>query len=345
MAFRSLHPSPNGLRSWPFAPVRPPLRLPRLRLRFPLPALLLLPFLLLQGCAADDPSDAAEGETSNRSGSPASTFQVTDDRGHRVALEAPARRIISIIPSMTELIVELEGREHLVARTRYDRDPALDHLPSLGGTVRPNLEAIASLEPDLVIAWSDEEHAPISRRLRSLGIPVYHASIQKLDDLRRHTGHLGRLMDQEARADRFLNDLDERLDAVRASVPDGPRPTVLYIIWHDPPQTAGPGTFLDELIELAGGENLFADTRASWPRISMEEIIRRSPDVVVAATRHDGNEADESWLGRPGWREVSAVREGRVLSVNGDLFNRPGPRLAEAAETLRDFLAEGSDTP
>lgn len=267
------------------------------------------------------------------------SLQVMDDQGQNVHLEGPARRVVSIIPSMTELVVALDAREALVARTRYDRDPSLAYLPSLGGTIRPNLEAIADLHPDLVIAWSDEEHSPLSRRLRDMGIPVYHASVQRIEDIHRHAQRLGHLLGRDAEATGFLSDLETRLTAVRETPHPGTPPTVLYIVWHDPPQTAGPGTFLDEIIEIAGGRNVFHDARSSWPQISMEEIVRRDPDVVVAATRHDGEPDDGGWLRRPGWQELTAVQGGRTLAVNADLFNRPGPGVAEAAEILHQYLA------
>ncbi len=294
------------------------------------PALLLL--VLLVGCG--------EGALDSDVASDEARFVVEDDRGLEVRLQEPAGRVVSIIPSMTEMVMTLGAGDALVARTRYDRDPSLAHLPSLGGTVRPNLEAITDLRPDLVIAWSDEDHSPLSRRLRAMGIPVYHASVQRIDDIRSHALRLGRLLDRDDAAAHFLETLEARLAALREDPHPGTPPSVLYIVWHDPPQTAGPGTFLDEIIEVAGGSNIFRDARSSWPQISMEEILRRNPDVVVTATRHDGEVDQGRWLRAPGWQELPAVRSGQTLAVNADLFNRPGPGVAKAAEILHAFLRE-----
>ncbi len=265
--------------------------------------------------------------------------EVTDDRGASVRLEAPARRIVSVLPSMTEIVVALGTADRLVARTRYDRAPSLEDLPSLGSTIRPSLEAIAALAPDLVLAWDDDEGA-IGDRMAAIGIPVYHASVSTLAELDDAIRKLGILLGREAAAEHLRASIRQRLAAVRASIPPGPRPDVFYVVWHDPPQTAGPGTFLDDLIEIAGGTNAFSDTRTPWPRVSLEEVVRRDPDVLVVAGHHDGSAAETTWLRRPGWRQLTAVREERVLLVDADLFNRPGPRVAEAAEILAEFLAD-----
>ncbi len=113
---------------------------------------------------------------------------------------------------------------------------------------------------------------------------------------------------------------------------------MLYVVWHDPPRTTGPGTFIDELITIAGGANVFADVGAPWPAVSLEEVVRRDPDYIVIP-RGTGHSVQPEWLDDlPGWRDLTAVREQRVVTVDSDLFNRPGPRVVEAARTLGQAL-------
>lgn len=261
---------------------------------------------------------------------------VVDDAGRTVALAAPARRVFSVIPSLTESVTAIDPGV-LVARTRFDRAPALAHLPSLGGTIQPNLEALAGLVPDLVITWADASQRAVGERVDALGIPVYRAEVQTIADVRDHLRRLGTLLGRAARAAALVDSLDLALESVAAAARGREPVDVYYSVWHDPPQTTGPGTFIDEVIEHAGGRNIFGDAGRSWPRVSIEAILRRDPDVLVIA-RHAPDAAGAPWLEAPGWRELRAVREGRYLMVDGDLFNRPGPRVAEAARQLARFL-------
>lgn len=262
---------------------------------------------------------------------------VTDDAGHTVALPAPAGRVFSVIPSVTESVVALAGPGVLVARTRFDRAPELAHLPSLGGTIQPNLEALAGLEPDLVIAWAGAAQRTVGDRADALGIPVYRAEVQTIADVRSHLRRLGTLLGRSERAGALVDALDGAFAEVAASVRGREPVRVYYSVWHDPPQTTGPGTFIDEVIAHAGGRNVFGDAARQWPRVSLEAIVKRDPDALVIA-RHAPDAPGTPWLEGPGWRELRAVRTGRYLVVDGDLFNRPGPRAAEAARRMARFL-------
>ena len=283
---------------------------------------LLVP-ALLTSCAPDEKADVP-------------AVFVTDDAGTTVALAAPARRVFSVVPSLTESVSALDPGV-LVARTRFDRAPELAHLPSLGGAMQPNLEALAGLEPDLVIMWAGAFQRAVGERLTALDIPVYRADVQTIADVRSHLRRLGTLLGREERAAALVDSLDLGLEGVAAAVRGRERVDVYYSVWHDPPQTTGPGTFIDQVIEHAGGRNIFGDAARSWPRVSVEAILRRDPDALVI-TRNAPDAPGAPWLEGPGWRELRAVRTGRYLLVDGDLFNRPGPRVAEAARRMAHFL-------
>lgn len=261
---------------------------------------------------------------------------VADDAGRIVSLLTPARRVFSIIPSLTESVAALD-RDVLIARTRFDRASELAHLPSLGGTIQPNLEALAGLEPDLVITWADATQRNFGDRVEALGIPVYRAEVETIAGVRSHLERLGTLLGRAERADALIDSLDQALVGVATAVHGRERVDVYYSVWHDPPQTTGPGTFIDEVIEHAGGRNIFADATRSWPQVSVEAIVRRNPDVLVIA-RHAPDAAGVPWLEGPGWRQLEAVRAGRYLVVDGDLFNRPSLGVAEAARRMARFL-------
>ena len=258
--------------------------------------------------------------------------------------DAPARRegtpqrIVSLIPSATETIMALGAGDRLVARTDYDTDPALAHLPSVGGGLTPSLEYLATLRPDLVVAWPDNMSRSISTRLADLGVELYMPQAQSLADIYRTTNDLGRLLGLEMRADSLNRSIRQGLEELRAAVAGRQRPSAFYVVWHEPPTTAGSGTYIDELLEIVGARNLFADAPALWPQLSLEEIVRRQPDVLIFP-RGEGQMPElEQLRTTVGWRELRAVQDGEVIEVDAFLFNRPGPRVVEAARQLAIIL-------
>lgn len=250
----------------------------------------------------------------------------------------PVQRIISLIPSATETIVALGAADRLVARTAFDVDPALAHLPSVGEGLTPSLESLTTLRPDLVVAWPDNASRSVIGRLERFGARIYTPQVQTLNDLRRTTEELGNLLGLEEAADSLVDSIDDDLQAVRAAVVGLEPPTVFYVVWYEPPTTAGPGTYIDELIQIAGGRNVFADAPGQWPQVSMEVVVRRQPDIVLISQTETSPIDVGSLESAVGWRELRAVRQGRALQVEANLYNRPGPRVAEAARRLAELL-------
>ena len=295
---------------------------------------LYLLIALLTACT-DAPARTGSAE------SPDSPVVATDDAGREVRLSQPARRIVSLLPATTETLVALGAGDRLVARTDYDNAPELQHLPSVGGGLDPSLEALLAHRPDLVIAWEAAGGTPLRHRLETLGIPVFGVRTQDTTDVLANVRRLGQLTGRDRAADALAARIRAGLDSVRVSVEGRPRPTVFYAVNLDPPMDAGPNTFIAQLIEVAGGRLAFSDagtdSRRLSPQLSLEEIIRRQPEVVILPV--EGNpEAALAALRGPGWRELEAVQCGRVALVDAELLNRPGPRIAEAARALRDAI-------
>jgi ABC-type Fe3+-hydroxamate transport system substrate-binding protein len=263
---------------------------------------------------------------------------VIDDAGREVRLTAPARRVISLVPARTESILALGAGDRLIARTRYDLDPRLAGLPSLGNALNPSLEWLAAQRPDLVIAWADGESRTVVERLASLGIPAYATRVETLAELDRSLRDLGVLLALNATADSLRAAIADTLTAVSRSVAAREPVRVLYLVGLDPPLVAGPGTFVDELLRIAGAANVFADAAQRWPGISIEEAVRRDPDVIIISTSSPTGDPAGRLRRRPGWRDMRAVRSGNVHEVDADLFNRPGPRVGEAARHLSGVL-------
>jgi ABC-type Fe3+-hydroxamate transport system substrate-binding protein len=260
---------------------------------------------------------------------------VVDDAGDTVKVRLPARRIASLIPASTELLFAIGAGGALVGRTTWCDYPAEARaVKDLGDGINPSLEAILAQQPDLVVLYNSAQHAGVSQRLRELGIPALRLNTDALSDVPRLARLFGRLTGHQRAADSVSAAFDTAL-AAASRVPAGPRPRVLLLVWEQPPMTIGRGSFLNELVERAGGENLFADVAASAGAVSIEAIAVRDPDLILTTAAGPSAFAD-----RPEWRVVPAVRERRFLHVSGSEFNRPSPRAPAAVRELARRLRE-----
>lgn len=303
------------------------------RLRLRAAALLITPALVWAGCG--EPRAAANA-----------AIEVVDDAGETVRLASPAQRVVSLVPARTDLILALGAAHRIVARTQFDEDPRISDVPSVGDALTPSIEWLMAQRPDLVVAWPDQQSRTVVTRLRDLGVPVYASRVQSLADVDRSLGHLGALLGLEEAADSLRAAIRSDFEAATRLSTNGDRPSVVYLIGLDPAVVAGPGTYIDELLEIAGARNAFADAGALWPTIGLEEIVRRQPDyVLVALGETDAGALAGRLATRPGWRAVAAVRDGRVHLLDPALFNRPGARVGEAALRLAQLLHPEGQPP
>lgn len=263
-----------------------------------------------------------------------------DDWGRTVALAAPARRIVSLVPATTELVFALGLGDRLVGRTRWcEYPPAARSVPDVGEGMGPNVEAVAARHPDLVLLYASSANRAAAERLAALGIPSAALAIDRAADVRRAALLIGGL----AGAARAADSLVAAFDSLRAAViaegdrRRGPRPKVYVDVWAQPPMTVGRGSYLEEIVRAAGGDNLFDDVRASSATVSLETIVRRDPDVVLVLQSDTARAPDLA--ARPGWSAVRAVRERRVLVVDGLLYGQPSVRMPRAAQDLAARLA------
>ncbi len=257
-----------------------------------------------------------------------------DDAGREVRLEAPARRVASLIPATTEWLFALGAGKLVVGRTAWCDYPAeATAVPSLGDGILPNVEAIVAAAPDLALLYDSPANLNAAERLTALGIPVLLLRTDGLDDLDRQLALLGRAIGREPAADSLRAAIRARLAAVSVPLRAG-APSVLLIAWDQPPITLGQGSFLSEVLERAGGRNLFADISAASASVSIEAVVSRDPDLVLVT----GADSIPAFARRPEWTVVPAVRDHRFLRVHGSEFNRPGPRTPDAILELRVAL-------
>src|SRR5262245_28427257 len=220
-----------------------------------------------------------------------------------------AQRVISLLPAATEVLVALEASDRLVARTDYDRDTRLRALPNLGRTLEPSVEALLALEPDLVILPAFvQDHIQLLRLLQDRDVEILRPRMHSISDLYSLIDTLGVQLNEQTRSRHLRARIQKELEAVRRAAPtDGVR--ALYVVWPEPPRVAANQTFVQEIMDVAGARNVMADLEG-WPEISLEEILRRDPDLILIPVG-DGEGITPEWLaGQPGWREVNAVRTG-----------------------------------
>lgn len=261
---------------------------------------------------------------------------VADDAGNIVRLPAPARRIVSLNPVTTELLFALGAGARVVGRSVWcDYPLAARRVPSVGEGFPPNVEAVMARRPDLVILYRTTLNDGAARQLAGLGVPVLQVRTDRLDDVPRVGRLLAAVTGDHVAAESLAQAFDGALAAARSGAGSSGRekPAVLLLAWGQPPVAMGHGSFLGELVDLAGGRNIFDDLKVSSAPVALEAIVVRDPDVVLVV---GGLRA--SFLQRPEWQAVPAVREGRVIALDDAALARPSPRAPEAITALRARL-------
>jgi len=265
---------------------------------------------------------------------PAEAYTTRDMLGRDVTLASPPRRIVSLVPSVTEILYALSAESALVGVTDFcDFPPEARSRPKVGGMVSPSLEAIVALRPDLVIATNEGTREDTFTQLSRVGVPVYLVAAHHVADATSLMRRLGELTSRENNAGPLVARLEQRIDAVRKAVQPYGRPRVLYVLWPEPLIVPGREAIVTELIQLAGGQSLTAEDADAWPRYSLEAAVAKSPEVILLANHGAGTGA----VSLEKWQRLAslpAVKAGRLISVNGDLLHRYGPRFVDGLEHL-----------
>lgn len=268
---------------------------------------------------------------------------VSDSLGREVTLNGVPTRIVSLAPSVTEILFAIGAGPQVVAVTTFcNFPPEANTLPEIGGfsVSTISIEAIVDLQPELVIAGAASQLA-VAEALEPLGIPTMIMAPDDLEGVFANIEQLGVLTGNADQASATLAEMRARIDAVAATVANIPaeqRPSVFWEVFDEPLMTAGPNTFVGQLLEIAGTENIFADASEDYPQISAEAIVERNPAVIMGSDTHAEKLTPELVAARPGWNEIAAVRDGRIYLINGDISSRPGPRLADALEAMARAL-------
>lgn len=278
------------------------------------------------------PTAGSVGDDSRRSITPADT----DDFGFPLPnTPLEVSRVVSLNPTATEIIFAIGADSLLVGRSRWDEFPkGVERIQSVGDGIRPSVETVLSVQPTLVILYATADNRSAADALRRSGVTTVAFRVDRIDQFHALVMRLGMLLGTEGRARVVSDSVRATLARVSAAVaPLEKRPTVVWPLWESPPMVVGGGSYLDELLVIAGARNVFHDASEPSPTVNMEEIARRNPEFVMLTT-----ERGKALRNSAAWKSVEAVRESRFLQVNSSLTGRPSVTLGMAAVHLARLL-------
>lgn len=287
--------------------------------------------------AEEEPAPAEEPEAEDT----ASTVTLTDMTGREITLDAPAERVVALTAADCEILYALGAGDLLVGRGEYCDYPAevLD-VPSVQSGYETNIEQIIALEPQVLLMSTMAQTEEQVQQLEAAGIHVVVSDAQDIEGTYTAINMIGTLTGKQAEAASIVESMQKTFDEIKANAGDGTKTVYFevsplqYGLW-----TAGSGTFMDEIANMLGLTNCFADV-TGWGEISEEQVLERNPDYIVTISMYygEGPTPEEEILSRTGWENVTAVKDGKILNLQNNELSRPGPRLADGAKAMYDFV-------
>jgi iron complex transport system substrate-binding protein len=313
-------------------------RIGRLAAALILAAVLAVGILALSACGSDSDTTASSSPSSAAAG----PITVTDDSGTAVTLDQAATRIVSLAPANTEIAYAVGAGDKMVAGTSYDDYPEeAKDLPKIGDFANPNVEKIASYTPDLVLAAGGIQ-ASLRSKLEKLGMKVYVVDPTTYDGTIATIENVGKLAGADEGAATVVAEMTAARQEVQTKVSGLAPATTFLEIYSKPLMTAGADTFIDDMITIAGGENLGAQAGSGFPNFSTEVLVKDDPQVYIADSGSMSDPGDIQK--RAGFAGLTAVKEGKVFVIDDNLIARPGPRLAEGLRQLAEMIHPEAST-
>lgn len=287
---------------------------------------------LLSGCTPKDNAKEIVQESPSQDPETAG-ISILDDFGNEIKLEAPAQRIISLAPSNTEILFAVGAGDKVIGVTTFDDYPEeVLQIEKIGDFNGMNLERIIELEPDLVINYG-EGITEETQRLVEAGIQIAGFEPESIEEIVETIKRVGILTGKVAESETLAGEMLKKEAELIGMVQGLKKKTVFYEIWHEPLMAAGPGSFVDQLIQLAGGINVAGDAESEYPQFDLEQLIERNPQVYLTANDLP-EKTVESIKSRPGYENIEAIKSDQIYLLNGNIMSRPGPRIIEALELL-----------
>jgi iron complex transport system substrate-binding protein len=261
---------------------------------------------------------------------------LTDEMGRKVVVPDHPHRVICLMPSVTDTVFALGAGDDVVAISDYTKYPAAALTkPSVGDLIKPSIESILSLHPDLVIGYQPKGPMEVTDQLERVGIPIFLVSPHGIAGIMHSVETIGQALNRMPQADALIHSLQQRVDAVKVRTKNLPAPKVFMPIWYDPITTIGKNAFITEVIESAGGRSVTDDLPEEWPQISMEVVLERAPDALLLV--RGGKMTLPVLLDRPGWSSMEAIKTHRIYFVDDRIY-QASPIAIDALEDLAKQL-------
>jgi len=259
--------------------------------------------------------------------------------GRELFVSENPRRIVSLAPSITEILFALGVGDRIVGTTEFsDFPPEALRIPSVGTYIKPNLERIVELKPDLVIATPDGDKKAEVEKLSSLGIPVFVVDPKTIDDIVSTVAEIADLVGAEEDGRKLAEEMERRVREVSNIVAGRRRVSVLIQINGDPIICAGAGTFQDDLIGRAGGKNVATVEKIRYPRLSLEQVIVLAPECIIISSMGKGRDFEAEMQTWRCWKSIPAVRDNKIYIVDSDIIDRASPRIVSGLEAIARIL-------
>lgn len=264
-------------------------------------------------------------------------IKVYDDLGRKIEFESPPQRIVSLAPSITEILFFLGLGDRVVGVTRYcNFPPEAQRKRVIGGVIDPNYEIIASLKPDLIIMTVEGNTREAFDKLSELGFKIFVTNPRNFDGILKTILDFGKICGVEARANYLVDSLKLELEKIKDVNTGKKKPKILVLISLNPLMSAGKNTFINEIIERAGGVNVAGKLKQNYPIFSREEILKVNPDMIILT--ESGIEKEELLKQFPEWRYINAVKENRIFKIEPDIILRPSPRVILATKVIAQMI-------
>lgn len=261
-----------------------------------------------------------------------------DDTGRRIYLAKTPNRVVSLAPSVTEMLFAIGAGAQVVGVTQFCDYPPEASQKAKIGYANPNIETLVALQPDLIVAPQEYLKPDLIGKLEQLKIPVFILADRMVEDVLAHIQTFGRMLDRSTEATALGMDLRQQIARIKSRTQDAAPVRVLYVLNSEPLITVGPGSYIDQLIGLAGGINVAAKSAAAYPRLSMEVVLQENPDILLfpVGTAEGISESEQQAWRK--WSTLTAVKRNNLRQIPADLLNRPGPRIGKALELLADLF-------
>jgi iron complex transport system substrate-binding protein len=266
-------------------------------------------------------------------------LKVKDEVGREMTLPFPPKRIVSLAPNITEILFSLGLDEEIVGVSIHCNFPEkAKNKVRVGSYISLDFEKVTSLKPDLIIATGAGNTRDMVDRLGKLGFQTYVIYPKNFEDILKSIAHIGQVVNREKEARRVIEGIRKRSQRMIEFTKDLPRPKVFIQIGDAPMVTVGKGSFADDLIRLAGGENIAGKEKEVYPRFGMEEILKRSPEVIIISSMNPKGDYQKIFQEWTRWKTLPAVKNGRIHLIDSDLLDRPSPRIIDGLEELARVL-------